>query len=101
MLLVHDVGERRHRPALSRADTLVLKSGVLFIVECGKSLVAVNRRFVRFRYLPDHHGNRAAIAFLNREIGASLATLKNSSQPFKFAFPRIVACGSASASAGR
>ncbi|OCN06059.1 hypothetical protein A4S06_06540 [Erysipelotrichaceae bacterium MTC7] len=75
-LLVHDVGERRHRPALSRSDALVLQLDVLLVVEGGKPLVAVKSRLVRFRHFPDHHGNRAAFAFLNREVGACLASLE-------------------------
>lgn len=75
-LLMHDVGKGRHRSAFPCTDSLVLELDVLLVVEIGKSLVAVEGGFIRSRHLPDHHGNRAAFAFLNREVRAGLASFE-------------------------
>lgn len=75
-LLMHDVGESRHRSAPACPDSLVLEPDVLLVVEIGESLVAVEGGFIRSCHLPDHHGNHAAFAFLDGQVGAGLASLK-------------------------
>ena len=82
-LLVHDVCECVDRPALACADTLVLQLDVLLVVEIGESFIAVEGGFIRSRHLPDRHGNRAAGAFLNREVGPGLAPLEQQLPAFE------------------
>src|SRR5699024_4523242 len=80
---MHYVGKSCHRPALPRADAFVLKPDVPFVVEIGESLIAVEGGFIRSRHLPDYHGNRAAGAFLDREVGAGLAPLEQQFPTFE------------------
>lgn len=82
-VLMHYVGKSCHRPALPRADAFVLKPDVPFVVEIGESLIAVEGGFIRSRHLPDYHGNRAAGAFLDREVGAGLAPLEQQFPTFE------------------
>ena len=73
---MHDVRERGHRPAAPRADTFAPNFDLLLVVEGWKTLVAVERLFVFFGDLPDHHGNGAVLVFLDGEVGPCLASFE-------------------------
>lgn len=80
---MHDVGKGRYRPALSRADAFVLEFNVPLVVEVWESLVAVEGGFIGRRHLPDYHGDHAAFALLDGQVGASLAPLKKKFPAFQ------------------
>ena len=75
-VLMHDVGKSRHRSSFSCPDSLVLQLDVLLVIKIWESLVSVEGCLVRSCHLPDHHRNHAFFTFLNGEVRAGLASLK-------------------------